>query len=169
MNHILPVGFEFTPEIVYPDGRVVRGDTVPNIIPQAGVDFIAGLLRGTATPIANWYVGIYAGNFTPTSTFTAADLQTSAAESQAYTEALRPTWSHAYDGVSMIDNVTARAEFTMDANATIYGGFLVSASAKGGNTGLVLSIARFSTPQVLVSGAVFRVSAGIALVPTNVI
>lgn len=105
----------------------------------------------------------------PTTSFTSADLQTLAQECQAYTEATRPLWSDTYDGVGVIDNLAARAEYTLNANKTIYGAFLVSNATKGGNTGLTLSIARFASPQVLVSGAVFRVAVGITLVPTNLI
>lgn len=167
--HTLPLGFIYTPEIVYPDGRVVSGPPVCNIIPQAGVDHIASMIQGSGTPLSTWAVGIFEGNYVPTSSFTSADLQTLAQECVAYTEATRPLWSDTYDGVGVIDNLASRAEFTMNANKTIYGAFLVSNSTKGGNTGLTQSIARFASPQVLVSGAVFRVAVGLTLVPTNLI
>lgn len=172
MNKIKPglaIAFEYTPEIVLPDGRVLVGETVRNIIPQVGIDHIAGMIRGQTATISNWYVGVFQGNFTPTSATTSADLQASAQESQAYDEATRPLWQNAYDDVGVIDNVANRAVFTFNAARTLYGAFLVSSSAKGGATGLLLSIARFSSPRTVDPGAQFRVAAGLTLVPTNLI
>jgi hypothetical protein len=171
MNHKpdLLLTFEYTPEIVYPDGRIDVGETVRNIIPQAGVDHVVGLIKGDVAPIANWYVGVFQGNYTPTSGTTSGDLQTSAQESQAYEEATRPLWQNAYDGVGVIDNIANRAVFTFNAARTIYGAFIVSNSVKGGNTGLLLSIARFASPRSVDVGAQLRVAAGLTLVPTNLI
>ena len=76
-------------------------------------------------------------------------------------------WTHAYDGVSVVDNLASKAVFTFNATKTIYGAFLVSSSVKAGNTGVLLSIARFSTAKVMESGTVFSVAAGITLVPTT--
>ena len=46
---------------------------------------------------------------------------------------------------------------------TVYGGFLSSSSVRGGTTGTLLSVVRFSTPKVLENGSELRVSAGITL------
>lgn len=165
----LVAAFEYTPEIVYPDGRIVTGETVRNIIPRVGIDHIASLIRGSGALISDWYVGVFQGNFTPIALTTAADLQSGAQESQDYDEATRPLWQDAYDGVGVIDNLDNRAVFTFNATRTIYGAFLVSSAAKGGNTGTLLSIARFNSPRTVEAGATFRVAVGLTLVPTNLI
>lgn len=170
MNKIsaaLPLGFVYTPEIAMPDGRIIAGPPVCNVIPQAAIDQIVGMLRGTTTTIASWYVGIFEGNYVPTSGFTSADLQTLAQECTAYTAASRPEWQSAYDGVALVDNIAARAEYLMTDDKTIYGAFLVSNDTKGGTSGLTRSIARFNTPQVVPAGATFRVAAGLMLIPTT--
>lgn len=169
MKQALLTTVEYTPEIWFPDGRVVRGETVRNIIPQVGIDHVAGLIRGTTSIISTWYVGVFQGNYTPTSATTSADLQTGAQESQSYSEVARPEWIDAYDDVGVIDNVDSRAVFTFTAERTLYGAFLVASATKGGNTGMLLSIARFSAPQTVPIGAQLRVAAGLTLVPTNLI
>jgi hypothetical protein len=63
-------------------------------------------------------------------------------------------------------NLASRAEFTFAADTRLYGGFLVSSSAKGGNTGTLLSIARFATPQDVPAGSTFRVGVTITLLST---
>lgn len=165
----LPLAFKYTPEVVYPDGRIVQGEPTFNLIPQAGIDLVAAWLQGNAAVISNWYVAIYEGNYVPTSDFTAADMQTLAQECQAYTQTARPTWNDVYDGTGVVDNAASRAIYTMNADKTIYGAVLISNATKGGVSGTAFSIARFNSPQVLVSGAEFRVTVGITLIPTAVI
>lgn len=157
------LGFVYATEIVLPDGSVsVQVDN--NLLPQAGIDHIAGLLRGTGSLISNWHVGVYEGDFVPTSATTAADLPTNAQESVAYSEAARPLWDETYDGVQLITNFDNPAVFTFTADKRLYGGFLISDSNKGNNAGVLLSIARFSTPRDVPAGSEFRVRISISLV-----
>lgn len=164
---VLGTGFQYQCSILTPDGETI--DSIDfNLLPQVAVDHIAGLLRGSgASPISSWYVGIYEGNYVPTSGVTSADLPGVVGECTAYTEATRPIWTNSYDGVSVIDNLSNKAVFTMNAPKTIYGAFLVASSVKAGNTGILLSIARFNTPKILDSGTQFSVAAGITLIPTT--
>jgi hypothetical protein len=171
MNHdsILGTGLTYHCEIEHPDGTIERF-TETNLIPQAAVDFIAGLIVGSGpTPVSSWFIGIYEGNYVPTSGVTSASLPSPIQETTAYSEVLRPEWDNSYDGIGVLDNSDNKAEFTMTAAKTLYGAFVVSASDKGGNSGLILSIARFSTPREVVVGSIFRVTAGLTLVPTNVV
>ena len=163
----LPLGFVYSGEIEYPDGRIETIDPVHNIMPQVSIDFVAGLLRATETPIGNWYLFLFENNYTPDNTTSAADLQTLAGETLAYDEASRPAWTHSYDGVSVIDNAANRGVFTFNADKTIYGAGIVSVSGKGTDTGRLLSIARFPSPRQPTDGATFRLAAGIALIPVS--
>ena len=164
---VLGAGFKYDCEILTPSGEILQF-TEHNLLPQVSVDHLVGLLRGDGTvPISTWYMGVFENNFVPTASVTSADLPVTVGESTAYTSATRPVWTHAYDGVSVVDNLASKAVFTFNATKTIYGAFLVSSSVKAGNTGVLLSIARFSTAKVMESGAVFSVAAGITLVPTT--
>jgi hypothetical protein len=163
---ILGTGFRYDTEIIKPDGRIIA-DVDFNLLPQVAVDHIAGLLRGTASPIGSWYIGLFEGNYVPTSGVTAADLPATVVECTAYSEAARPAWTHAYDGVSVIDSLAAKAAFTFTSSKRVYGAFIISSATKGGNTGTLLSIARFNSPKDIDAGEVFTVAAGITLIPTS--
>lgn len=164
MNSILGTGFKYVGTIKHPDGRIETFEDF-NLLPQVSVNHIAGLIRGTTTPISDWYMGIFENNYVPTSGVTAADLPGVVGECVAYSEATRPAFNESYDGVSVIDNLASKAVFTMTADKTLYGGFIVSTNGKGGNTGLILSIARFSSPKVVPNGAEFSLSAQLTLTP----
>lgn len=149
------------------DGEVVEEVIARNLIPQSGVDHLAGLIRGLATPISDWYVGLFAGNYVPTKATTAADLPTTAGESVAYDETTRPAWVHQYDGVSDISNELNRAEFTFNTDQRIYGGFIVSSNGKGNGAGVLFSIVRFPSPIDVAAGSTLRVLAGTLIVTTE--
>lgn len=162
---ILGTGFKWTVEIKYPDGRV-ETDVFFNTLPQGFIDHLASMIRGSgATPISDWFVGIFENNYVPTSAVTAADLPAVVGECVAYSEVSRPSFVDSYDGVGQIDNLASKAVFTLTADKTLYGGFINSSSTKGGNTGTLMSVARFDTAKVVPSGAELSVSAELALTP----
>jgi hypothetical protein len=168
-DSVLGAGFKYGLYIKDARGAWVQdGDVECNIIPQVGVNHIASLLRGSgATPISSWFMGLFEGNYVPTSGVTAADLPGVVGESGAYSESSRPAWNHQYDGVSVIDNTASLATFTMDADKRIYGAFIVSSNTKQGNGGVLLSIARFATPRDLTAGQEFGVGGVLTLIPTS--
>lgn len=137
------------------------------MISQESVDFIAGLIRATQAPTGSWYVGLFENNYVPDSTSAAADIPATIVECTAYSGATRPAWTHAYDGVSSIDNLAAKAQFTFSANKRLYGAFVISTSTKGSGSGKLLHIARFATPIDVVSGEVFSCAAILPLIPTS--
>lgn len=158
------LGFVFTGEVIAPDGTILQSGSDANLIPQVGVNQLASLITGTGSIISTYYVGTFANNYVPTSATTAADLPTNAGESVAYSQTTRPVWNKTYDGVSVISSFASRADFTYTAAATLYGGFLVSDSTKGGGGGVLLSIARFATPYSVPNGSTFRLGVSISLV-----
>lgn len=166
-ENALRLGFVYQGELVDARGDVLRSFTDFNIIPQAGINHIVGLLRGTTGVLAPWYVGVYEGNYVPNSGTTSADLQSSAQESVAYTQGSRPEWNDSYDGVQLISNLSDKTEFTFSAAKRLYGGFLASIGTKGSNTGVLLSIARFSTPQDIPAGSTLRLGLSITIIPAS--
>jgi hypothetical protein len=165
MKSVLGTGFVYKCEATLPTGDVLIFDE-HNLLPQVAIDHVAGLIRGTGSPISAWYMGIFEGNYVPANGTTSADLPTTAGECVAYSGASRPVWTNVYDASSVIDNAASRAVFTLNADKRIYGAFIVSSSTKGGGTGVLLSMARFAVPRDLPSGTEFAVTAGITLVPT---
>lgn len=168
MNHRLPIGFVYDTEH-YRGGVLLSAQRAYNIIPQAGVNHVAALIRGSGPLVSNWYMGLFEGNYTPTDATTSSDLPANAQEFVGYSEDPRPAWTHAYDGTAVISNTANRTLFTITEDKTVYGGFLISNSSKGGNTGVLLSIARFPTADELRTGDEYRITAGITLVPTSIL
>ncbi|MFK3971111.1 hypothetical protein ACI2KS_10330 [Pseudomonas sp. NPDC087358] len=156
-------GFVFKGEVVSPTGEVISSGSYTNIIPQAGIDHIVGLLRGTGTLNSSWYVGVGASNYVPSSATTATDLPAAVGEATGYSQATRPIWSNTYDGVSSVDNLSTKAEFTFTAATRLYSGFLCSNSGKGSNSGILLSISRFASPYDVPAGSTFRLGISISL------
>ena len=164
---VLGTGFRYDCEIITPSGEVELF-TDFNLLPQVSVNHIAGLLRGDGTvPVSSWFLGVFSGNYVPTSGVTSADLPVVVGEATGYSQATRPAWTNSYDAVATIDNLANKAIFTFTAATTLYGAFIVSNSVKAGNTGVLLSIARFNTPKTMDIGTQFSVAAGITLVPTT--
>tara|TARA_Y100001956_G_scaffold30282_1_gene29873 strand:- start:16 stop:525 length:510 start_codon:yes stop_codon:yes gene_type:complete len=167
MNSLLGHGLVYKVETIV-NGIVVDVSIEHNIMPQQAIDHVASLIRGGgATPISGWYLGIFEDNYVPDGAVTAADLQSIVGESTAYDETERLPWTNSYDGSGFIGNTGSPAEFTMNASKTIYGGFIVSNATKGGTSGIVLSLARFSTAKTVEPGSVLRVTAGLTLTPTS--
>jgi len=163
---ILGAGFVYKAQYFTPKGVLAWEEITCNRIPQEGVDFIAGLLTATVSLVSPWYVGIFENDYTPVGTSSAAGLTTVIGETTAYEAASRPVFTDVYDGASRIDNASARAEFVFTADKRIYGGFLTSTQAKQDSSGLILSIARFTSPRDVEVGGTLRVLAGIQLVPS---
>lgn len=151
------------------DGTVVDEEIVHNLIPQVGVDFLIRSPFGDTAPISTFYCGLFAGNYIPSSSTTAADIPTNMQEFTNYSETTRPVWNRAYDEVGTMDNIANRAQFTVTQDRTVYGAFLVSSSTKGGNNGLLLSVVRFASPKPLTTGQTAQLISGITYVPTNIV
>ncbi|MBD1554769.1 hypothetical protein HAQ04_25545 [Pseudomonas sp. C2L11] len=167
MAPLLGRGFQYDIEIVDAFGEVIQRGREFNRIPQVGLDFVANLLLGETTPISTWYCGLFEGNYVPVSSTTAADLPGSAQESTVYSQTARPSWQGVYDGIQLITNTASRAEFTFTSAKTIYGGFLISTSDKGSNTGTLMSIARFENPREVPANTTFRLGITLTLLAAS--
>lgn len=164
--NILNAGFVYKVEYRDPDGVLQWEEEVNNLIPQEGVDYVAGTILGSVVQVTDWYVGLFENDYAPSASTTSAQLTTPVGETTAYEAATRPLWQGVYNDISRLDNAASRAEFVFTADKTIYGGFLASQSAKQNAAGVLLSIARFSSPREVETGGSLRVLAGIDLIPS---
>jgi hypothetical protein len=155
-------GFEYLFEFIR-DGVVIDSEVVHNLLPIEGIDHILGVTFKSVAPVATWYIGLFEGNYTPTSTDVAATFPALATECTTYDEATRREWVEGTITTGAVNNSASRAEFTSNANKTIYGGFVASASAKSSTGGVLMSVVRFSSPKQFDVGTVLRVSAGFTL------
>lgn len=162
MNEQIAAGFKYLVEVVK-DGVVIDSEVVHNLIPTEGLNHIVGVALKGGAQNTSWYVGLFEGNYTPIASDTAATFPAVATECTTYDETTRPVWTGGSVVTGAVSNAASRAEFTSNANKTIYGGFVSSASAKGGTTGTLVSVVRFSSPKTFDSGSVLRVTAGFTM------
>lgn len=144
-------------------GRIISRDRTHNIIPTEGLNHILSVICNSGSQVTTWSVGLFEGNYTPIAGDTMATFVASATESTAYDEVARVTWVEAAPSAGSITNAASKAEFTINATKTIYGGFLSSASAKSATTGTLLSAARFTASKAVVDDDILRVTASLTL------
>lgn len=157
-------GFKYDLELVDRHGKVIDRETVFNLIPIQGLNYLLGAGLKSVTPFANWYVALYEGSYSPDPDDTAATFPGAATELTAYAESTRRTLTLGAIANGAADNVASKAEFTGNTNGKLaMGGFITSAPAKGAATGVLISAVRFNSPKNLDSGAVLRVTAGFSI------
>ena len=150
-------------------GELISREVKLNRIPQAGIDFLIQSPFGAVAAIPNFYCTLFRNNVLPDAAMTAADLPTVLGEFTEYSEATRPEWARVYDGAGTWDNSASKAIYTPTAERTVYGSAIVSTPVKGSNTGLLLSVVRFSTAKPLSIGQEAKHVCGLTYIPTNLI
>ena len=164
------LGFKHTLEIYdKATGELVEREVKYNRIPQAGIDFLIQTPFGDMASVSNFYCGLFKNNYVPVAGTVAADIPATMGEFVDYSEATRPIWTRAYDNAGTLNNVASKAVFTPTQDATVYGSFIVSNQTKGANTGLLLSVVRFSTTKALSVGLEAKLVCGLTYIPTNAI
>lgn len=122
-----------------------------NVIPTEGLNHILSIVVAGGSQVLTWYMALFEGNVTPGASLTAATFTATTTECTAYDEAARVAFNEGAAAAGVIDNAANRAIFTMNATKTVYGGALLSASAKSATTGTLLAAARFATPRNVVA------------------
>lgn len=139
-------------------GQIIRDDKIieefedHNLVVNEGLNALNNIMFDAGTQITAWYLGIFEANYTPVSTVTAATIASASTESTAYTLGTRPAYTPAASSSQIITNSASPASFTFNATKTIYGGFLISSSTKGGTSGTLFAAAAFATSKSVVSG-----------------
>lgn len=132
------------------NGKIIDEWEDSNLVTNEGLDHALNVIFNGATQVATWYIGIFEGNYTPVAGVTAATITSASTESTAYDESTRVAYVEAASTAQSTTNSASRATFTINATKTIYGAFLVSASAKSATTGTLFSAARFSASKSVV-------------------
>ena len=124
-------------------GREKWREQIRNLVTNAGEDYLLDVGLANGSKVATWYIGLI------DSTPTVAETDTTSSHSgwtevQDYDETTRQAFSpNAVSGQS-VDNVGSLAAFTINANVTVGGMFLISESAKGGTGGTLYAAGAFS-------------------------
>lgn len=130
----------------------------PNIIPTEGLNHALDVILHGATQVTPWYTALFKGTGTPSSSLTAANFASTLTEvTTQYSEGTRVEYEEAAASGGVTDNDANRAEFTIASSDTIYGGALLSASAKGSTSGVILCAAKFATARAVVAGDTLQV------------
>jgi hypothetical protein len=133
------------------EGDVIGRDLSPNLIVTEGLNHVWDALVHGGTQYTTWYVALFEGNVTPGATLTAATFTSTTTECTAYDESTRVAYVEGAPSAGAIDNSASRAVFTMNATKTIYGGALLTASAKSATTGVLLGAAKFSASRAVLA------------------
>lgn len=131
-------------------GEVIDEWDDHNLVVNEGLNKLLDVMFAGASQITTWYIGLFEGNYTPVATVTAAGITAASTECTAYDETTRQEYVEAAASSQSMTNSANRATFTFNATKTIYGAFLVSASAKSATTGTLFSAARFGTAKSVV-------------------
>jgi len=133
----------YTIECIGVDGQVKWTEDFHNLVTTAGLnDLLTQYFKGSAYTAA-FYVGVTGA----TPTFAAGDTMSSHAgwtESSAYSQATRPALTLGTAASGSIDNSASKAQFSINADTTIGGAFLVTNSTKGGTTGTLYGAGAFT-------------------------
>lgn len=145
----LAVGGRFFVEHVR-QGETIDEFFTDNLVVNEGLDHILNTVFHGGTPVGTWYLGLFEANYTPIATVTAATITSASTECTTYDESTRQAYDEAASSGQSITNSASKATFTINATKTIYGAFLVSASAKSATTGVLMSAARFASSKSVV-------------------
>lgn len=126
----------------------------PNVIPTQGLNHTLDVILGRTSAVSPWYIALFTGNVTPGASLTGANFVATCTEWTGYSEPTRVVYDEAAASGGVTDNAANRAIFTSTGSATIYGGALLSASAKSaaGAGDVCLAAARFSSSRAVING-----------------
>lgn len=162
MDSEIKTGATYRAEVVAPDGSVSQASVEHNLVPTEGLNHMAAVVFKGGTQVNPWFIAPFEGDYTPTADVTAATIAAAAQESTAYTASARLEFVEGAVAAGAVDNTASKAEFVFNADRTLRGVFIVSASPKAATTGTLISVVRFSSPKTVDSGSTLRVTAGFA-------
>ena len=132
--------------------KVIDEFEAENVIVNEGLNYMINAGLGGGSIISVWYLGLFSGNYSPTSTDAAATIAANATETTAYTAGARQQFQPASASGQSITNSASRASFTFNATVAVYGAFLISSATIGGTSGTLFSAAQFGTLKNVTSG-----------------
>lgn len=140
------------------DGVLIDEWDSENIVVNEGLDYALDVALANGTQHANFYAGIFKGNYTPLAGDTAANIAANSTEATEYTSANRVTWTPGAVASQSVSNSASVASYTINATVTIYGAFLISDNAKSGTAGTLFCASRFPASRDLVNLDVLQVT-----------
>ena len=154
----------FNFECIGADGKVKWIESVPNLVVNVGLAYMAGTALTSVAQITAWFIGLYGAG--ASNTPAAGDTMSSHAgwtEVVPYSNATRVACTFVTATTanpSVATNSASPASFSINATSTVGGAFLTSGSAKSGTAGTLFSAVDFSAPgdRAVVSGDTLNVT-----------
>jgi hypothetical protein len=157
--HLL-LGGRFGNQVIR-DGHPSEWNYSDNIVVNQGLDHVLSITLGAGTQITSWFVAIFSGNYTPLATDNASNIASNSTEATGYSEATRIAYVPDAVSAQNIQNATTTADFSITSSFTVFGAFLVSASAKNAVTGTLMAASRFAASRAVVNLDTLRVTYGL--------
>ena len=154
----------FNFECIGADGKVKWTESVPNLVVNVGLAYMAGTALTSVAQVTAWFIGLYGAG--ASNTPAAADTMSSHAgwtENVGFSNATRVACTFVTattSNPSVATNSASPASFSINATSTVGGAFLTSGSAKSGTAGTLFSAVDFSAPgdRAVVSGDTLNVT-----------
>lgn len=157
-------GFIWTFDSYSRNGDLIDTETIHNLLPEQGLNHWISILLKSGTQVGTWYIGVFSNDYSPVPGDTAATLPSAAGEFVDYVGSTRKAFVPGDVVSGECNNFSSPAELEFTADGTIRGGYLISSSGKGANSGTLLSAVKFTTPKMRETGEVLKIRAGIGLV-----
>lgn len=121
----------------------------PNKVVDEGLIHILNTIFAGGSQITAWYIGLFSGNVNPQADWKGSNIVANATEITGYAPAQRPAFTVAAATTPSISNAASEASFAFDGSGpyTARGAFLVSASAKGSTSGVLMAATRFASDR----------------------
>lgn len=134
-----------------------------NLIPTEGLNTAVDILFGDLAKISAWYLAPFSGSGTPAAGWNASNFASNASEitstTEGYTEVTRQQCVFSTTPSSgTLDNYAAKTAMTIATASTLVvkGLGLLSVSTRGGTTGVLGSVTKFTVDRTLVNGDVWE-------------
>lgn len=142
-----------------------------NLIPTEGLAHILNVALGTTPKPASYHLALFSAAAQPAANWTAASFPTTASEivssTEGYSSATRPTWTPTNTATNSIDNMAtgnvAKVTMKTASSLTVQGAAMLTSSAKGSTTGVLISAAKYAAPRVFQDGDTYEIGYRISL------
>lgn len=142
-----------------------------NLIVGEGLAHILNVAMGSTPKPTGYHIALFNGTAAPTSNWTAATFPSMAGEitsqTEGYDASIRPQWSpeSAIAQMPMIDNTERLASImiTTASQLTVQGAALLTSSAKGSTSGVLISATKYTSPRIFQNGDIFQIGYRLSL------
>ncbi len=137
----------------YRDGVLVWSDSFYNLVTTVGKNKLLDACFRTGEAALAWYVGLVdASGFSAYDVTDTMSSHAGWAEGVPYSNSTRAAYVPAAASGGSMSNAASRALFSINANATVQGAFLVDVSTKSGTLGVLYGVGSFVVSRAVIIG-----------------